>query len=379
MTPVTTLRETRLPALDGVRGLAILGPLAERFNLSTTGGGPIQTVFCLIADHGWIGVQLFFVLSGFLITGILLDSRDKPSYFRTFYVRRLLRIVPLYYATLVVTLLLLPLLTSSPLPDGRQIWLWLFLVNWSQALGGETFELPHFWSLAVEEQFYLVWPLVVLLLTPRRLGDLCVLLVIAAFASRWWLAVTGTEGHVIYVLTHCRMDALALGALGALALRSTRAREFIGGHIGWLLFTAGTLALLGAALTSGFSRETLPGQTAGYLALGIVFLIFVVAAAASDLNRSGTPFARLLRQPGLRMLGKYSYGMYVLHVPVDRLLKPWFQQWGGTDSPFGQAILYMAFAGAATLAVARVAFIVIERPFLRMKGELAPYGNTNPA
>ena len=119
----------------------------------------------LLVNVGWIGVQIFFVLSGFLITRNLLDSLGAPNYYRAFYVRRALRILPLYYGTLAVVFLLLPLVGLHPLGDDGgardRLWFWVFLSNWSVPLGAAACGLPHFWSLAVEEQFYLAWPALV--------------------------------------------------------------------------------------------------------------------------------------------------------------------------------------------------------------------------
>jgi len=373
MNPPTVLREMRLPALDGVRGLAILGPLLERFNLSTNGVGPLETLFDMVADRGWIGVQLFFVLSGFLITGILLDSKGQPSYFRTFYVRRVLRIVPLYYATLIVALVLVPLIASTPMPDGRQIWLWLFLVNWAQALGGEDFGLSHFWSLAVEEQFYLIWPLVVLLTTRRQLAWLCLTLIVTAFASRAVLSASGSNEHVIYVLTYCRMDALAFGALGALALRTERLRELMIGSYGRFVFGSLAVALIGALATSGYALGTVSGQTVGYLVLSLAFLLLVTSAAIADLSGAGGVFAAVLRHRSLGVLGKYSYGMYVLHTPVHRSLMWLFPQWRDEGSDFWYSFGYIVFASGATFVLAKLAYVTIERPFLSLKSRWAPY------
>ncbi|HZJ61945.1 MAG TPA: acyltransferase [Kofleriaceae bacterium] len=161
-----------VPALDGVRGLAILLVLAHNLSPFESTRRLIDLSAGLTFDFGWVGVQLFFVLSGYLISGILLDTRGAPGYYRAFFGRRVLRIFPLYYGVLFLCLVLLPVLGLAPdalLADRRHsVWLWTYLINWAEPLGAAIAVFPHFWSLAVEEQFYLVWPFVVSRTPPRR-------------------------------------------------------------------------------------------------------------------------------------------------------------------------------------------------------------------
>src|SRR5262245_39580963 len=150
-----------IPALDGLRGIAILLVIPHNADVFSNSAAWLWPA-ALLAHAGWIGVQLFFVLSGFLITRNLLDSRAADNYFQSFYWRRVLRIFPLYYLTLIAGLVIAPRLFQFP--SGalaslqNQAWLWTFLSNWTQPLGLEVSGFSHFWSLAIEEQFYLVWP-----------------------------------------------------------------------------------------------------------------------------------------------------------------------------------------------------------------------------
>src|SRR5947209_649249 len=165
---------THMPALDGLRGLAILMVLAFHFSLGHL--APERFLLAIpytVAGIGWVGVDLFFVLSGFLITGILYDAKASQTYFRDFYAKRVLRIFPLYYGVLVAFFMVIPLvhpLRSVTELKPVQAWAWLYATNVKDSLAGDWcfdkvwVRLNQFWSLAVEEHFYMIWPVAVLLL-----------------------------------------------------------------------------------------------------------------------------------------------------------------------------------------------------------------------
>ena len=158
-TPQGSQTPRHIPALDGLRAIAILLVIPHNVYIFETTRGWLAP-FAWISNAGWIGVQLFFVLSGFLITRNLLSSRGAPNYYSAFFGRRILRIFPLYYLVLTFFLLVLPevvnLSAAIRSSYANQPWLWLFLSNWAQPFGKEVYWFPHFWSLAVEEQFYLL-------------------------------------------------------------------------------------------------------------------------------------------------------------------------------------------------------------------------------
>src|SRR5262245_43395916 len=208
----------RLPTLDGLRAVAILLVVPHNLNLMVASSG-LAYPFVAALNRGWIGVQLFFVLSGFLITGILLDARDSPSYYRSFFVRRVLRIFPLYYATLLVLLVLLPALGLAPSSFRRdplvELSYWAYFTNWYGPFHPGEDSLSHFWSLASEEQFYLLWPFVVHRRSAEWVMRLCLAIAAASLALRIAMVVTGFPVQAIYQFLATRMDALALGGAAA--------------------------------------------------------------------------------------------------------------------------------------------------------------------
>src|SRR6266702_4603992 len=225
--PAPNLRG-HLPVLDGLRGLAVLMVLVFHFVGQMLPTNALERAIVGVTKHGLLGVDLFFVLSGFLITGLLYEARNKPHYLRNFYMRRVLRIFPLYYGVLALVFFVAPLIpplrgsTLDYLLD-RQAWAWLYAVNVYIAKDGAwSFSyLNHFWSLSVEEHFYLVWPLAVFLMArrPRMLIAMCLAVSLGAMLARLTGSMLGLSWWTTYVLTPFRLDGLALGAFLAVMAR----------------------------------------------------------------------------------------------------------------------------------------------------------------
>ena len=322
-----------VPALDGIRGIAILMVLAHHFLVVEVASRlPGFRWMLAFRDSMWVGVDVFFVLSGFLITTILIETVESPGFFRNFYARRSLRIFPLYYAVVFLLLACTPLFH---IPWRGQQWRLLTYTNrilidphqpgWNFDFGGGV-SLIHFWSLHVEEQFYLVWPMLVFLLRkPRRLLPLAIILSLASFGLRFWLAGRGVDLIALYSSLPTRADGLFLGASLALLLQSRFAA--LAGRFALLVFVASA-----GVMTAIFLRR--PGflwWNAGQFLFSIQFT--VVALAATSLIalclEPGSFASRMFGSPFLRFFGRYSYGLYIFQAVVPILFREPMLRWVG--------------------------------------------------
>jgi peptidoglycan/LPS O-acetylase OafA/YrhL len=364
----------RVPALDGLRGIAILLVLVLHFTMY---GGELPAAGLDRLVHrtalaGWIGVDLFFVLSGFLITGILYDAKGGERYFRNFFARRLLRIAPLYYGALVLFVLLLPALWRGHAGlswlRSESFWYWTYLVNVRIAWEGWPGfgALGHFWSLAVEEQFYLLWPVAVFRLRRRPLMALCAACAVVAVGVRLALHLAG-NAPAAFVLMPARMDALAAGAFLALALRGP------GGPAAAARLAKPALAAGGAGLAvlvlwkRGLPAEDAAVAVAGYFLLAVLFAGAVALAVAAPPGSRGS---RWLAAPVLIFFGRYSYALYVLHHPLLFLKPPWLT-YDAVPAVLGSRLpgwlLFVSAGIGVSVALALLSWRFWEKPFLDLK------------
>ncbi len=356
------------PALDGVRGLAIALVLVfHLFYSNPVHPTPLSVFGAAVARAGWIGVDLFFALSGFLVTGILFDSLDDQHYFKNFYGRRALRIMPLYYGCIA----LLSVLFYSATSKYPLLLLIAYLQNTPLYWHSVNPLLPlvrtteHFWSLAVEEQFYLLWPVIVFLVRRRE----ALLWVAAAGAVsapvlREWMLAHGADFGLCYTLTICRTDSLLCGGWLALAIRGPlRTRILASGP--WI-FALGVAACAGIAIATGnfdFGvNRTINGI--GYSLLAVTACGLIAMA-----NRPHShAFHRLSVRP-LRFLGRYSYGIYVWHwillsLADDRILPRLRETL--SSGPLAHVVVSLCVL-LTTIPVAMLSFHAYEKPFLQLK------------
>ena len=369
--PVSAPRDSlkHISSLDGVRGLAIALVLVNHLLWSSPLTGSRLLDFVVrVRAASWVGVDLFFSLSGFLITGILFDTLHTGNYFKNFYARRILRIFPLYYG---VILLLLIVVHPLRLDQGRQLYLLLgYLQNTSLWWNGPQSRVikdltGHMWSLAVEEQFYLVWPILIFWIRDRR-KLLLTAVVLAAMApvARILLLHNGASFGSTYTLTFCRADSLLAGAWLALILRGSL-RDTVLRYSAQVFWLAVSVCIAIAWRTGTFDWESSHSINSYGYSIVAVASTALIAMALRPQSLTATTMANGL----LRWLGKYSYGIYIFHqivgVLVGLVLMGFLHAHVHSKALFH--IASMASIVAITLPLSVVSFKFYEQPFLKMK------------
>jgi peptidoglycan/LPS O-acetylase OafA/YrhL len=367
-------KHVHLPALDGLRGIAILLVLMVHSVPRIRGNSTAVEALNSFFHSGVFGVDLFFVLSGFLITGILLDNKDSPHYFRSFYIRRVLRLFPVYYGFLVALTIIVPAIhrmAGIKLPEYHGSWWWylLYFSNWKLNHEADT-SLGHFWSLALEEQFYFIWPLTVYLLPRRMLIWWCCLLGTIAVGMRWILVGKGID---LYAITPSRLDALVIGALLAIAVRDIVWRDRIHRYRKPL-----TLVTLAGFLIFVLQNWRFPWNPLSAFFAATWFGVLVFRGATEEQS----VLYQILNRPLLRNYGKYSYCIYVVHlVFLEHAM--WLSGFLRNKLPpasgrFAQLLVIVA-ANVIVYWVARASWRYYEGPILRLKDRLAPVNRSQEA
>jgi hypothetical protein len=363
-------RDTHIPALDGVRGLAISMVLS--FHLWQTYGEQTDLLqgngILGFLSIGQKGVDLFFVLSGFLITGILLRTKKGPRYFMNFYTRRALRIFPLYYGVIILCLFW-GTYGGAAAYSLANIWPYFFyLQNIVRSFNLFPMGGPgHFWSLAVEEHFYLLWPLIVYLYSRKIIAMCCLFLIALSFLARLWM-----DSHQFssFGFTVCRVDSLAIGALLNI-IYSSKA---------WPSFCRIVRSLAPAfCIMAGILYFLLSGKSLVWVQ-SFKFVFFALLAAVLIILSLGpsrwNPVPRIMNQKQLCELGKISYGLYIFHpfvfYPVIGNFIPFLEKNTKMSDTF------LIFVGAAvslagSIVVAVLSYKYFELPFLRLKNRFGGY------
>ena len=356
-----------IPQFDGLRGVAILLVLIGHsgFLESFPHAGMLE--------YARFGVDLFFVLSGFLITGILLDAKGSEHYFRNFYARRVLRTWPLYYLVLLVAFVVGPVIAPSMRHAAAHTWpAFVFylqniaLVHWNTY----PFGLGATWSLAVEEQFYLVWPLLIFFLKRRTLAVVSASLVVVSLSSRLAGYFHGAPSGFVHQFTLSRLEAIVFGSLAALWLRSPtctleRWRNWSNRFLG--------LGAIGVIVARMLMHRN--SSIVGYTFMALLFSGLLGISLISDERIS--LLGRILSASWLRYIGKISYGIYLLHLPLFILWARFISSHNIFSSDLVLRSL-LGFAGQLLLAVlaASISWRLFEEPILRLKG-LFPMGSTH--
>ncbi len=367
-------------ALDGVRGLAIIVVMLHHFTVLPPSGAAAGWILRL-AEFGAHGVDLFFVLSGFLITSQLLGPQLDTARIGRFYTRRALRIVPLYYAILILVFLILPMalretgftqkLATQTNFGGNWPWYALFASNFRNALDGRFTNpaLDVSWSLAIEMQFYIVWPWIIRMCSRRTLKRMIWVIILASPCLRtaaWCMDATWIQ---ILVLPFLRADILMWGALLAIWMDENRSGEpgatSALGRVRSILPGVAPVILL-ILLAGGWDRQNAFTSTLGYSLIGL-------AAAGVCARVLTTPpsdwLRRFFESRWLVFISCYAYGLYLVHLPIravlrDVVLKPaYFSTW--PPAPFAGQLAFYALAGIASFLPAAVCWHFVENRFIR--------------
>jgi peptidoglycan/LPS O-acetylase OafA/YrhL len=310
-------------------------------------------------DIGQHGVTLFFVLSAYLITGILLRARNDPlrRAIAIFYARRALRIFPAYYALLAVLLI-------TDVPGLRSAWPWyaFYAANWRAALLGRWDSgVGHLWTLAIEEQFYLTWPVVVFLVPTRHIGRVCIALATLAVVTRGMLAAMSVEPIRVITPTIAVLDAFAVGALFAW-YQHTRAIARWG--LQWAL-AAGLAMTAHSIWLHEAHRGYILWLATERLGVSLISVSLLASAAAGVLPR-------VFAWRPVRAIGTISYGVYLWHLPIAWAVAAWAKRMPMARPIATGGLAMVIFVSASTIAVASVSWIALERPLNRLK-RFVPY------
>jgi peptidoglycan/LPS O-acetylase OafA/YrhL len=360
----------RLPALDGLRGIAILAVFTYHYAgglPNKVSSGPIHLLGMVFA-FGWSGVDLFFVLSGFLITGILYDTQRDSHYYKNFYARRVLRIFPPFYLLALIYLLLTPLVGAH--------WRWIqlsylvylgfpFALIWPTLMQVSPLVLTnHLWSLCAEEQFYLAWPWMIarlrssaaVLRACTAAGAFALVFRILICASNW-LSIGWTHDFLL-----SRLDTLAVGAVIAILVRGPL-RDSV---LRWapLTFASAASCVVGICVVRHTVNHIDPAiATVGFTVIALAYGSLLVLAL-----RPSSWMERLLSFRILRVFGKYSYAMYLYDLPLTVVLSPKREFFVARMHSYATgSVTFLFFCLVVNLIVACISFHLLESPIMRLK------------
>jgi peptidoglycan/LPS O-acetylase OafA/YrhL len=363
--------QTYMPQLDSLRFFAVLGVMVSHFWIPRG----LPWLFADM-DLGWLGVKLFFVLSGFLITGILLDGKQAtettrltPDYFiRQFYIRRFLRIFPIYYLVIAIALIV-------NIEPSRELWGWL--VSYTSNIYITVHNIwigyfSHFWSLAVEEQFYLIWPCLIMFL-PRKWVPYFILLAICiAPIYRFWAYQTyrieiSPFNFKAATFTLASLDSLGMGAMLAYFWRTTLTMATIQKRLTLLILPLGVFLYIATLVLYHYHIKPSVFFTLNDFSASLIFT-WLVGTAGQGFKGIA---ARFMTIPSFIYLGKISYGIYVYHYFMPLLITPFFN---AINLPYQEpGFINFVISSLLTLVIASLSWRLIELPLNNFKNRFQYY------
>jgi len=374
------------PELDGLRAIAVLLVLwwhssQWAYNI-TPALGIFSNIYASISIIGALGVSLFFALSGFLISGILMDLSERKDYLKVFYIRRFFRIFPLYYLSIIV-ISILSILYIQNFNLGDRIWYYVFyLQNMDRLFYGELpFEderwlfFNHFWSLAIEEHFYIIWPLLFVWMYRNLSFSVCIcsMLCIAIISAciRYIMAVGGMWEHA-QLLTFSRVDALILGAILAYIMNSNMSDSIMPVLKKLSCIIAPLSPVILSISVLYFSQyESIFVIYAKYMILlGGVFSFFLLVYVI-NVSYDKSLFQKVLCSGAFKYLSQISYGFYIFHIPILSVIQYYLLEHTSLGYWDNHIILFL-LGGVITLSVASLSYYYFEKPILRLKDKYAP-------
>jgi len=340
--------------LDGVRAIAVIMVMFYHFFQDINTSNEILVTLKKISLFGKTGVSLFFVLSGFLITRILLNTKKNNSYFKSFYIRRILRIFPLYYFFLILYYFVLPLLPERFFASfSEQIWYWVFLQNFALTFDWKSIGPNHYWSLSVEEHFYLFWPLIIYYFPVKKIKWGIISLCVISFLTRIILIKNNIEESQF---TLARFDELAIGSfLAVLELENkltSNKKKFL------LAFAIFLIPLIFISFRNG--NYSLFDSSTRYLVLGLVYGSFI--GIVISLNTQNW-LKNLLKTNFMRFTGKISFGLYVYH-PICFMLIVQYLKISNLALNF-----FLSFGFAYIISI--LSYNLLEKRFLKLKDQFS--------
>ncbi len=362
-----TLKRSYYPSLDGLRGIAIILVICCHY-----------FDFIPFMAFGWIGVDIFFVLSGFLITDILLTTRNNKNFLQNFYIHRALRIFPLYYGVVLIFFLLSPIFNALSEQyiyyQDHQLFTWLHLQNWLYIIYQKPSDfllLNHFWSLSVEEQFYLFWPLIILICkSHKKLAAIALFIMAGCILLRFSSWIYYGNGYTNFYFQYMtRLDGLCIGSLIAIwrtiDIGTTRKK----------VFKLSGLILISHFFVFVLSRTLFPGlphfSLWGYTSISSLFAVLLIVLLEKNTVATRTIF----QNKPLRSIGKISYGLYVFHWPVLVLFKLYLLQAVAASALAPYTDLVIAFSALlVALGISALSYHFFEKKILELKGVLTSEG-----